>query len=261
MHRRNRNIILFFEENENVRSITSKMVRLYMNRFIIDEEQRFEITGVFNLAKVPEEPPVTVERGDQLYSLEDRQLIKDAFEKLKIFTWLSTDVYIFMASPLGSPLESPLESHPLETSFYLRLNNLHYDYLHVLVELVRNMVERCSSSTSISMTLLSGENYELHTKNEVQILYRETTNSFNLLGQRFLFDFVRPQSLNDDLENLFSRMISKNYFYSQIFTRKTRWLKTWLKLKLKQEVRKLFLFEMLRHFFTLKILSHRNPYR
>ena len=164
MHRRNRNIILFYEENENVRSISSKMVRLYMNRFIIDEEERFEITGVFNLAKVPK---ITVGRGDSLFDRhrrlwnasncasnwnEDRQLIKGAFEKLEIFTLLNTDVYIFMG-----------------TSLYLdALKN--DDFLN---ELVRNLGEKCSSSTTFSMTLLSGENHELHKKNDVQNVYRE----------------------------------------------------------------------------------------
>ena len=69
-----------------------------------------------------------------------------------------------------------------------------------------------------------------------------TNKNFSIcLARKFLNDFYRSQSLNDDLENLFSRMISKNYYYSQIFTRKTRWLK----LKLKQEARNLFLCEML----------------
>ena len=156
MHQRNRNIILFFEENENPRNISRKMVRLYMNRFIIDEEQRFEITGVFNLAKIPK---ITAERGDRrLRNIstrnwnEDRKLIKDAFEKLKICTWLSTDIYIFMG-----------------TSLYLDVLNNN----DLLKELLRNMVGKCSSSTSISLTLLSGQNHELRTKNDVQDVYRE----------------------------------------------------------------------------------------
>ena len=163
MHRRNRNIILFFEENENVRSITSKMVRLYMNRFIIDEEQRFEITGVFNLSKVPTYCKLTVERGDirrRLWNLswrswiEDRQLIKDAFKKMEFFSLLNTDVYIFMG-----------------TSLYLDTHNNN----NLLNELMGNLGRKCSSTTSISMTLLSGENHELHTKNEVQNLYQKNS--------------------------------------------------------------------------------------
>ena len=46
-----RNIILFFEENEDHKEIANRMVRLYMNRFTIDEDERFEINGVRNLSK------------------------------------------------------------------------------------------------------------------------------------------------------------------------------------------------------------------
>ena len=231
MHRRNRNIILFFEENENVKSITSKMVRLYMNRFIIDEEQRFEITGIFNLAKVPK---LTVERGGtyrdrrrRLLNLarrnwiDDRELIKDAFKKMEFLTLLNTDVVIFMG-----------------TSLYLdSFNNK-----NLLDELMLNLGQKCSSTTSILMTLLSGENHDLHTKNDVQNMYGRRLNNikfrrrefFNLFGQRFLYDLYRPHSLNDDLENFFRLMISTNTP-----------LTIWLKPNLKYKVRNPFLYEML----------------
>ena len=240
MHRRNRNIILFYEENENVRSISSKMVRLYMNRFIIDEEERFEITGVFNLAKVPK---ITVGRGDSLFDRhrrlwnasncasnwnEDRQLIKGAFEKLEIFTLLNTDVYIFMG-----------------TSLYLdALKN--DDFLN---ELVRNLGEKCSSSTTFSMTLLSGENHELHKKNDVQNVYREKWfhgkqgSFFNLFGER-LNAFHRYTSLNDDLENIFSDMISTNTHLIAGVGLDSEVRRRWLIRHLITGVRNLFLYEM-----------------
>ena len=239
MHRRTQNIILFFEENENVRSISSKMVRLYMNRFIIDEEERFEITGVFNLAKVPK---ITVGRGDRHRRLwnvskrnwiEDQQLIKEAFEKLKICTWLSTDIYIFMG-----------------TSLYLDVLNNN----DLLDELVQNMVEKCSSSTSISMTLLSGQNHELHTKNDVQELYREKwlhgkfyqREFFNLFGQSFLLEsYHRYESRNNDLEKIFSAMISKNTHIMAGFRPDYQIIWRWLYRQPIIGVRNLFLYEML----------------
>lgn len=48
----NRNILLFFEENEDKNNISSNLVRLFMNRFVIEEEKRYEIIGTFNLSKV-----------------------------------------------------------------------------------------------------------------------------------------------------------------------------------------------------------------
>ena len=160
------------------------MVRLYMNRFIIDEEQRFEITGVFNLEKVPKVifDSKSFERGDRrrrLWNLswrnwiDDRELIKDAFKNLEFLTLLNTGVYIFMGTSL----------------------HLHTFYnKNSLNELMRNFGQKCSSSTSISITLLSEESHELHTKNDVQEMYRGRTKKyqqefFNLFGQSFLYDF------------------------------------------------------------------------
>ena len=119
-----------------------------------------------------------------------------------------------------------------------------------LNELMLNLGQKYG--TSISITLLSGENHELHKKNEVQNLYRKKLVSilrlerefFNLFGQWFRYNNSPSHSLNDDLENLFRSMISTNYFHSQSFTRKTCWLR-WFELKLKEEVRSLFLYEML----------------
>ena len=57
MERRNREIILFFEENEDIDIINGEIVRLYMNRFTINEEERFEIAVVFDLARVQSKHP------------------------------------------------------------------------------------------------------------------------------------------------------------------------------------------------------------
>ena len=45
MTERNKYLILFFEANEDEYIMDLKALRLYMNRFIIDEEARFEIIG------------------------------------------------------------------------------------------------------------------------------------------------------------------------------------------------------------------------
>ena len=46
------NLFLFFEENEVQTIIDKKLVLLYANRCIIDEEAEFEIGGVYKLQKV-----------------------------------------------------------------------------------------------------------------------------------------------------------------------------------------------------------------
>ena len=53
---RKQDLYLFFEENESGwEVINSQLVSLYMNRYIIDEEDQNEINGVYKLMKVPRE--------------------------------------------------------------------------------------------------------------------------------------------------------------------------------------------------------------
>ena len=46
------NIFLFYEKNEDDLKIDEKLVRLYMNRFIIEEDHQNEIVGVADLTKI-----------------------------------------------------------------------------------------------------------------------------------------------------------------------------------------------------------------
>ena len=49
MTRRKQNLILFFRENEEPNVISSRLVRLYMNRFTIDEGDETEVAQVYNV--------------------------------------------------------------------------------------------------------------------------------------------------------------------------------------------------------------------
>ena len=49
---KNRNLLLFFEQNEDKNNISSNLVRMFMNQNVIEEEKRYEIIGTFNLSKV-----------------------------------------------------------------------------------------------------------------------------------------------------------------------------------------------------------------
>ena len=54
MERKTQNLFLFFEETDDEKDTSSKLVRLYMNRFVIDEEDQTEIIGAYNLSKANE---------------------------------------------------------------------------------------------------------------------------------------------------------------------------------------------------------------
>ena len=49
MAERKQNLVLFFEENEEFNVINSRLVRMYMNRFTIDEEDQTEVTEVYDI--------------------------------------------------------------------------------------------------------------------------------------------------------------------------------------------------------------------
>ena len=49
MTNRKQYLVLFFQENEECNLISSRLVRLYMNRFTIDEDDETEVTQVHNV--------------------------------------------------------------------------------------------------------------------------------------------------------------------------------------------------------------------
>ena len=49
MERKKQNIIIFYEENNDEKDISSKLVRLYMNRFLIGEDDQSELSGVYHI--------------------------------------------------------------------------------------------------------------------------------------------------------------------------------------------------------------------
>ena len=51
MKKSKQNLILFFEENDDIKDISSNLVRFYMNRSVIDEEDQTEISDVYLLSK------------------------------------------------------------------------------------------------------------------------------------------------------------------------------------------------------------------
>ena len=214
---KNRNIILFFAENENTKNISSKIVRLYMNRFIIDEENQFEITGVFNLTKEPILPKVIPQRDPRRRRwnilmrncLEDQKIIKKAFEKLKICTWFKTHILVFMGTQFYS---EDLKFHKLLNKF------------------LQDFANKCPSTTSISLTLLNGHNIGFRTKEKVEQTYSVgyapwedfwVRHYLDNDGYSLRYSFACPPnnvkwltedqwstSLNQDLENFFEDMIS-----------------------------------------------------
>ena len=74
---RKQDLYLFFEENKSHwEVINARLVSLYMNRFVIEEENQNEIIGVYNLKKVPHRKPLDFDAEKKSY---DDQLIENAY--------------------------------------------------------------------------------------------------------------------------------------------------------------------------------------
>ena len=61
--RKRQNLILFFEENNDINDQGSKLVRHYMNRSVIDEEDQCEISGTYSLSQ-----PETYNKNGKLHT-------------------------------------------------------------------------------------------------------------------------------------------------------------------------------------------------
>ena len=99
------NLFLFFEENEHKFEISSDLVRLSMNRFIIDEEAQFEIIGVYNLKKTKEEMTNTKNPNYKKFAKErtdkeafDKDLISEAVDKALSHQTTSADTHFIIGS-------------------------------------------------------------------------------------------------------------------------------------------------------------------
>ena len=99
------NLFLFFEENERKTTIDRNLVRLYANRCIIDEDDGFEICGVYELDNVSDlmydiMNPLYRTHAYQrtLKESNDRNILSDAFEKAHVNESNSIDSHFIIGS-------------------------------------------------------------------------------------------------------------------------------------------------------------------
>ena len=195
MKRQNREIILFFEENEYIRTINGKIVRLYMNRLTINEEEPFEIAGLFDLAKIESKKPEVKRRKISSLSSgkwnDDWTVIENAFGKLDILNWFNVQIHIFMGT----------------SSF---IDDLYYR--NSLLKLINFWAENCCSSISISFTNLSGQHDGLRTKVEVKDAYqrKHIQDASEILRSNNEKLFHRLQDLKKSIESIESFYSNKD---------------------------------------------------
>ena len=103
------NLFLFFQENEIQSYIDRRLVKLYMNRCIIDEDANFEIIGVYELMKVTDpmfniSNPLYKTNASQRTNKEsvDRDIFGEALEKASKHETNSTDNHFIIGSAFHS---------------------------------------------------------------------------------------------------------------------------------------------------------------
>ena len=99
MEQKTQHLILFFEENDDEKDISSNLVHLYMNKFVITEEEQTEISGIYNLAKPNQTTPLIEFYSQEPFggvTLEETQFWKENRTKLEydksVFEKLGSDV-------------------------------------------------------------------------------------------------------------------------------------------------------------------------
>ena len=52
MAKKNRDLIIIYEDPDSSKSINNQLVKAYMNRFIIDEDEQFEVKEIIDFRKM-----------------------------------------------------------------------------------------------------------------------------------------------------------------------------------------------------------------
>ena len=211
-----RNLLLFFEENEYTDNISSNLVRLFMNRLTIEEENRYEIIGTFNLSKVSKwiKSPdrqrdsnynksyhvdfAWQKKSDEMFKSnweKDKQIIEKALNETKVFTKLHVETHIIIGTSLYTDhFRESLEK--LIPRWNSRIQNMYRGLRNT-----EPTYEKMNKSVSLNqLTLLNGWKTTFATKDEVRQAYVES--KWNEEDKTLN---VRGTSVNDDLEKMTSQ--------------------------------------------------------
>ena len=223
MKLQSRNLILFFEENEDKNNISSNLVRLYTNRFVIEEEKRYEIIGTFNLSKVlhsgtnPDRQsnkryydyyrrdPWKI-KSDEMFEQnwnKDKQIIETALNDREVFTNVET----FMWKQMWNV---HVETHIIiGTSIYMdHFNKLfNQSFWNNILLRSRHKINK--------LTLLNGWKKDFATKNQVRQDYLDSEKKYRDASSVNYNNPIYTSSVNDDFENMTSLIFKPTKFFSK----------------------------------------------
>ena len=178
---RKQDLFLFFEENENEKVINSRLVSLYMNRLVIDEDYQNEIGGVFFLQRVL--PTTSRYRSDQQLFAE--QILDGAFNDEFLLKEFEKTAHFIIASDLFTA-----------SIFY----SLGEKKRHWIEKWLKSKLETLmSQASSFAVTVLSGSKTKLASNGLVKQCYLPS-HKRNRLFDHFHGQFFECNTVNNDLE-------------------------------------------------------------
>lgn len=243
------NIYLFYEQDENYdgNKIDAKLVKLYMNRFVIEEDYQNEIIGVSNLSKI-EKTSYHTHKHPEFTSYETASF--ELIRKIEIDNWtrwikfrkkkLMQDLVIMTAAmkTLKRFDTQGGDFHLIVSSWYYMSIYTHHwfpesdgkrpmvifdhDYFigkdkKPIEDVIANLISQFSTfnfESSLACTFLCGINFALCKKSQVQRAFRPLFRSLNNFNVNSKNEEINKSilSVNDDLETFFIRLMTPDIF-------------------------------------------------
>ena len=240
----NRILLLFFEENEDPDNISTNLVRLLMNRFVIEEEKEYEIIGTFNLSKVLKSSTSTDRRmnkffykdynfddiwrknSDKMFNinfLKDIQIISNALNNLPlewpsqreppIPRWFPPPITRFQIPLLQNPFGF---AKPFDEAHIVIGTSIYMDHFNKLFNqsFWNNILLRSRHKIN-KLTLLNGWKKDFATKNQVRQDYLDSEKKYRDASSVNYNNPIYTSSVNDDFENMTSRIFKPTKFFSK----------------------------------------------
>ena len=239
------NIYLFYEQDDNDdgRKIDTKLVRLYMNRFIIDEDHQNEIVGVADLTKIekacyhremhPEFTSYETVPRELIHKIDfdiwtrwmkirktklknDMEIINAALNTLKKFDNPAGDFHFIIGSWYYMSIYTKHwfpEKDGKRPMMYFDHDQFIGKDKKPIEDLLAHAINQLSIFNfegSFTCTFLCGINFALCKQSEVRRAYRPAYPSIN----RTIIEepYKSIVCVNDDLEEFFQRMMVADIF-------------------------------------------------
>jgi len=197
------NLFLFFEESEDKADVSSSIVRIAMNKFIVDEDAQFEVIGVFNLKKRTK--PLDFNQGISETDREkfhkktvekcnhDQNIIEKALNLVTLINSVSVDAHLIIGSRFHA-------------EHYLESGDDFIDYFHEnRTPLICHWILQVIQGTflhSLQCTVFDAVRYGLITRQMSMDLFSGKASSLDFALPNQADNFKPKSSVYDDIEKL-----------------------------------------------------------